>query len=323
LGNPSYQNYLEFYKYIITKFVNIAPISYQESDLLYAVGDTHGSYNESIIMIKHLTEVIKKKSDVKIIFLGDYVDRNPFDLENLTIICAFYLKYPDNVILLRGNHEDFKINEVYGFIKNLYDNFIIDDRVSELYLTILKLFVNLPVGVVHSMKSIQSPSKKIFLVHGGIPIDLNEPNIPLLLFNIKDTIKNQVESYDQFDNIMNWLLWSDPDETIDDFRIDEKTGRNKFGNKLFNQFMKANDFDLVVRAHEVLTKGYKTCFDGRLITIFSTSYYKSRKIGEGAFLKITSNEKPIPLLINSKILLEELKWDNFLTCNDVFINIHY
>ena len=60
---------------------------------------------------------------IRIIFVGDYVDRNPYDLETLTLILSFYMLFPKNVILLRGNHETREINEHYGFYDNLLRKF--------------------------------------------------------------------------------------------------------------------------------------------------------------------------------------------------------
>ncbi len=76
---------------------------------MIAIGDIHGQ----IDLLKDLIEnMIKPTNDDCLVFLGDYIDRAPNDQEMETL---FYLKHlkennPDNIILLRGNHEDMAWN---------------------------------------------------------------------------------------------------------------------------------------------------------------------------------------------------------------------
>ena len=49
------------------------------------------------------------------IFLGNYVD---FSFNSLEVVCLLFslkLQYPDHIFLLRGQHEDIKMNSLYGF----------------------------------------------------------------------------------------------------------------------------------------------------------------------------------------------------------------
>jgi hypothetical protein len=47
--------------------------------------------------------------------LGDYVDRGTKSLETIIMLLSLKLKYPESIFLLRGAHEDRKINKYMGF----------------------------------------------------------------------------------------------------------------------------------------------------------------------------------------------------------------
>ena len=63
----------------------------------YVMSDIHGCYDELMKML----EKIQFSSDDTLIIAGDYMDRGSQSLEMLDWI----LDTPDNVILIRGNHD--------------------------------------------------------------------------------------------------------------------------------------------------------------------------------------------------------------------------
>ncbi|QEE16201.2 metallophosphoesterase family protein [Promethearchaeum syntrophicum] len=311
----SYNEYLSFYKYVNkSNSEEPVPIIREEGEIAYFVGDTHGSYEESLIVINYFEKILEKSPDAKIIFDGDYVDRNLYDLENLTLITAFFLLYKNNVVMLRGNHEDQKINKYYGFYRNLKDFFIIQDRIDEIYGLILNFFMSLPVIHILTLKTSNNELKKIFTVHGGIPIDEKNPSNPIALDDLESKIQIKVPSYEEFDDYMSWLLWSDPKDNVADYELRPESGRNFFGESAFQRFMDFNKLDLMVRAHEILEQGYKFFFNQRLISIFSTSFYKNKRIGNAAIMRMKeingSFDTPEFLPVNEAALNQDIK-DNF------------
>jgi hypothetical protein len=83
----------------------IAPKSALEQDV-YFVGDLHGDYECLSQVIK--ISGIETFRDRLLVFLGDYGDRGWATLPTFLRVLELKIRFPDNVILLRGNHETLK-----------------------------------------------------------------------------------------------------------------------------------------------------------------------------------------------------------------------
>ncbi len=69
-----------------------------------AVGDIHGCFDLLNILVE---KIIRFTADEDmLIFMGDYIDRGKKSKEVVQYLVALKEKFPDNVILLKGNHED-------------------------------------------------------------------------------------------------------------------------------------------------------------------------------------------------------------------------
>lgn len=113
----------------------------------FVIGDIHGCLNT----LKSLLELIKINfNEDKLIFLGDYIDRGKWSIDTVLHIKKLVETYPNNVIALKGNHEDMcirymkyidKIWSYNGFEKSINDLRELDEDVKN---ELLHWIENLP-----------------------------------------------------------------------------------------------------------------------------------------------------------------------------------
>lgn len=247
------------------------------------VGDLHGN-------IFDLVRIISKYGyplTTEYIFLGDYIDRGQFSLETLVFVLLLKFRFPRKVHVLRGNHE-FPSKEGPGTFKcELQDM----GYTSAVYDSFMRLFEMIPVAVLLS--------REILCVHGGIGPDVNLEAIRMLKYPLNDK-KNKI-SQD--------LLWSDPSEICDEFELSPRGKGWLFGKAVCMKFLQENGLKRIIRGHSFIETGYKSYFNGGLITIYSTSR-SIRQPNIGATLLVKSVDdisvdyyEPLEPILRSQVRL--------------------
>ena len=77
---------------------------------IYVIPDIHGQLDSLTLILDRILPLKKKDPKDKIIFLGDYIDRGFKSPELLDLLIDLKEKYKDQVIFLRGNHEQMLLN---------------------------------------------------------------------------------------------------------------------------------------------------------------------------------------------------------------------
>lgn len=250
-----------------------------EQNLIYVpqgktmvIGDLHGD----IISLKKILQIFFRDAFQTILFLGDYVDRGPKQLEVINTLFHYKRIMPERVVLLRGNHEDRFINRNYGFYDELRLKF---STHKELFRRYNQVFSRLPIAAI--------TWNKIFCVHGGVPEGLEDIEEINFLPKNQDNYKSSIATQ---------LIWNDPKERGKDFkRSNRGPGIKTFGKKAFNEFMENNNLTLMIRAHERFKNGFKTYFDEQLISIFSSQSYSKRATATVAYINTDGNVKLMSL----------------------------
>ncbi len=223
-----------------------------KSEKTFFIGDTHGDFQTSKWALKKIFATDKGK----IVFLGDYVDRGPEQIENINLLLAAKILAPKKIILLRGNHESPLANKYYGFFKEILRQYD-----AETYKEYNETFSFMPYVVLLN--------DKVLGLHGGIPENLKEVE-EINSFSKGDLMPSNKKALQ--------ILWNDPKEYVETFSPSIRgPGIMYFGRETFKRFMEKNKLSFLIRAHEYFPPCIKYFFDGKLVSIFSCRFYPECK----------------------------------------------
>jgi len=229
------------------------------------VGDTHGDVHSSL-------KAFGVSADVYI-FLGDYVDRGPMQLENLLFLLAKKLEDPDRVLLLRGNHESPLMNIHYGFFEEVGYRYG-----PRAYSAFAKVFSTLPYATL--------VNGSVLALHGGLATTLSSVE-DLRRLSRPDELPSDRTAFE--------VLWNDPSESVRGFAPSPRgPGIYLFGSDVFERFAEGSGIKLLVRAHEYFAEGVHRYFGGRVISVFSCRYYPASR--PAALLIEAGRLRPVSLL---------------------------
>ncbi|KAK8504493.1 hypothetical protein V6N12_017772 [Hibiscus sabdariffa] len=226
-------------------------------------GDIHGQYSDLL----RLFEYGGFPPSANYLFLGDYVDRGKHSIETICLLLAYKLKFPDNVFLLRGNHECASINRIYGFYDECKRRFNV-----RLWKVFTDCFNCLPVSAV--------VDDKILCMHGGLSPDMQS------LDQIR-AIERPTDVPDQ--GLLCDLLWADPDRDISGWGENDRGVSYTFGADKVAEFLKKHELDLICRAHQVVEDGYEFFAERQLVTIFSAPNYCGEFNNAGAVMSVDAS----------------------------------
>ncbi|XP_052858197.1 serine/threonine-protein phosphatase alpha-2 isoform [Drosophila gunungcola] len=223
-------------------------------------GDIHGQFTDLL----RLFDYGGYPPASNYLFLGDYVDRGKQSIETMSLLLAYKIKHPENVFLLRGNHESAGINRIYGFYDECKRRYTI-----KLWRTFVDCYSCMPVSAI--------VDEKIFCCHGGLSPDL-------LNMNQISQLARPCDVPDK--GLLCDLLWSDPDPKIMGWSDNDRGVSVTFGADIVGKFVHRHKFDLICRAHQVVEDGYEFFAKRQLITIFSAPNYCGEFDNAGAMMSV-------------------------------------
>ena len=220
------------------------------------------------------------------LFLGDYVDRGYCSIETFVFLALLKIKYPNQIFILRGNHESRQINQIYGLFNDcmqLYGH-------SGIWFFLNDVFDLLPIAAVID--------NKIFCVHGGLSPKVNYIGQISTLYRRKELDNGAIAD----------LTWSDPDE-VSKFVPNRRGngfifGKNQTLSFLYNnglikrsdQFMddvtKDPRHGFIARSHQLANDGFQWFHDHNLVIVWSAPNYMYKSGNKATFMKVTTTQGP-------------------------------
>ena len=223
------------------------------------IGDIHGDLEslEKLFSKVDLGSYLKDNTN-KIIFLGDYIDRGPQQLEVLNTVLTLYLNYPNQVVLLRGNHEG---PEDLPCFPNDFERVILakfKEDATRYRKKLQNVFDNLLTGAVIKEQAL--------LVHGGIPTQGKDIGDIAYAHSLHPVRPHLTE-----------ILWNDPIEE-NGIKESPRGAGYLFGPSISNKFLDKIHVKSMIRGHQSVENGFKIDHK-RLFTLFSsrTRSYRNTK----------------------------------------------
>ncbi|KAL2759618.1 hypothetical protein ACRALDRAFT_1027874 [Sodiomyces alcalophilus JCM 7366] len=190
--------------------------------------------------------------ETRFVFLGDFVDRGYFSLETFTLLMCLKAKYPDRIVLVRGNHESRQITQVYGFYQECQQKY----GNAAVWKACCHVFDFLVLAAI--------VDGELLCVHGGLSPEIRTIDQIRVVARAQE-IPHEGAFCD--------LVWSDP-EDVDTWAISPRGAGWLFGDKVANEFNHVNGLKLIARAHQLVNEGYKYHFpQNSVVTVWSAPNY--------------------------------------------------
>lgn len=240
-------------------------------------GNLHGQYNDLLRYFNIFGRPAEYKGDIEsfeYLFLGNYCSRGSHSLETICLLLALKLKYPEQIHLLRGSHDDREIAKNLGLaeecMQKLDDT---PDSKDSVFSAICDLFMYLPLAAVIK--------ESILCVHSGIPEDTVESINGIKKPYSPDTSK-----------LASYILWAQPSVYKEDYLVSNYSTqfrRLSYNQDQVNKFLADNKLSLIIRSKDVVQQGFERIFNSKVITCFSATNYNKTLENNGAVLFVKRN----------------------------------
>lgn len=285
----------------------------EPSTRVVVIGDIHCDYYSlSAILLKLSIAQYDYFGKAYFVFLGDYLDRGACLFEPLLLLKDLKEILGDRMIMLKGNHEsisyDAEKQTLKAFVRPNDSCECLKQYCSdspEFLKAFAEYYRKLPTYVY-----LKTQGKNVLLTHASIPRDIFLNTFKFAEEDGRIQFETTIPDGERLlkrKSILKDMIWGDPKDYDEKMQVE---GRFEFGRKQFERFYVRNHIDLIMRSHEEASLGYKSFFNNRVFTIFSTGGDKNPQTGypeaEPAFAIISGND----LTIENSFLYQCLEGGN-------------
>lgn len=291
------------------------------------VGDIHGQFYD-LVKLLEIGGMPSPEDGRTYLFLGDYVDRGCFSCECVLLLLALKCCFPQNVFLLRGNHEARHLTTYFNFK-------------TECQFKYSQMFYSKTIDAFDALPLASLVGSRFFCVHGGLSPDVTHVEDIQHIHRFREVPSG---------GAMCDLLWSDPHWDVENpspsssdglynlstsasyemtpsFTPNDQRGCSYvFNFACLKHFITENSILCVVRAHEAQDEGYRlyrshpnTHFPA-LLTVFSAPNYCDTYDNKGAIVLLSEGKMNIKQFFSSPHPYYLPNFMNALTWSGPFVS---
>ena len=225
--------------------------SLQKFSQILIVGDIHGD----LASLKAILQLFDERNDL-LIFLGDYADRGPKGFEVINSVFELLKKFPNSVIALKGNHEDYESTGEPRF-----SPFTLKSEVLIKYGSWEKYFKDVFRKFEKRLYLAAILADRYLLVHGGVSSAIVS----------RDSLANPPA------DIQMGILWSDPTSTSCQ-KPNPRGAGVLFPITISEHVAERLNIQRIIRSHQPQLAFDKPHYShkGRVVTVSSTIVYGGR-----------------------------------------------
>lgn len=229
------------------------------AERILVAGDIHGDGKSE----DNIFKVFDPSTDY-IIFLGDYTDRGNEGVEVVKALYELLHEYPDRVIALKGNHEDYRITclgDEEPIVIPTFSPCTLIDEVKEKFEKKSDFWCNIYKPFIENLHIAAILPNEILFVHGGVSSKIQS----------LDDLRNPTPEIEED------ILWSDPFDGYGEKSNSRRAGV-KFGRDITEKVCESLGVKRIVRSHQPrkAQDGPYIEHDGRVITTNATRVYGGR-----------------------------------------------